>query len=79
MRKKGVFEPKVACLPAGRCCEPPNRIELLSTVYPGKFWRRILEPPQGLEPWTYCLQNNCSTTELRRLEFTGSRTSNSKF
>ena len=26
-----------------------------------------MEPPLGFEPRTYCLQNNCSTAELRRL------------
>jgi hypothetical protein len=30
-----------------------------------KSW---LEPPLGFEPRTYCLQNSCSTTELRWLD-----------
>ena len=24
-----------------------------------------MEPPEGFEPTTYCLQNSCSTVELR--------------
>ena len=27
---------------------------------------RVMEPPQGFEPWTCGLRNHCSTTELRR-------------
>ena len=41
-----------------------------------RSWMSRVEPEEGLEPTTYCLQNSYSAAELLRLaRTTGSRTS----
>ena len=44
--------------------EPSVRFGL--TIRKVSRFARLVEPRQGFGPWTCCLQNSCSTTELSR-------------
>src|SRR3989338_4894048 len=49
------------------CAACRNRTRILS-LYPD-FVKFVYEPAVGIEPTAYCLQNSCSTAELRRQIF----------